>query len=95
MTKRSVWLAAGAEALIAAGAMAVPVLANPPKPAPTASAPRNVIVFVVDGMGPQQIALGRALKDTWLHVDEIPWQATTTLDTRSLDGVTDSAACAT
>jgi alkaline phosphatase len=95
MRKRSVWLVAGAVALIAAGAVAVPVLAKPPNPAPTAAAPRNVIVFVVDGMGPEQIALGRALKGTPLFVDAIPWQARGTLDTRSLDGVTDSAAGAT
>jgi alkaline phosphatase len=66
------------------------------RPAPTASAaPRNVIVFIVDGMGPAQMELGRRMNGAPLSVDAIPWQVTGTLDTTSLDGTTDSAAGAT
>jgi alkaline phosphatase len=69
--------------------------ARPPRPPSTPTVPKNVIVFIVDGMGPEQLALGRAMKGSPLFVDGIPWQTRGTLDTDSLEGVTDSAAGAT
>ncbi|HEX5936086.1 MAG TPA: alkaline phosphatase [Actinomycetota bacterium] len=75
-------------AALAGSAVAVP-------PSSSATTPRNVILFVVDGMGPEQVALGRAMKGSPLSVDGIPWQTKGTLDTDSLEGVTDSAAGAT
>jgi alkaline phosphatase len=69
--------------------------------APGPSAPqafpgvKNVILFISDGTGPEQLELGRGYNGGWLNLDSIPWAAQGTLDTRSLDGITDSAAAAT
>ncbi|HSL11983.1 MAG TPA: alkaline phosphatase [Actinomycetota bacterium] len=87
--------ARGLIALIALVAAALaPMGASVAGPAGS-SPPKNVILFIVDGMGPEQIALGRAMKGSPLFVDGIPWQTKGTLDTDSLEGVTDSAAGAT
>ncbi len=44
---------------------------------------------------PEHFELGKAANGGSLYVDSIPWNAQGTLDTSSLDGVTDSAAAAT
>jgi len=62
---------------------------------PPADKPRNVILFIVDGMGPGEIELGRRMNGGSLFIDSIPWEVKGTLETSSLDGVTDSAAGAT
>jgi len=69
-----------------------PASSGPPSPDYT---PKNIILFIVDGMGPAEIELGRRMNGGSLHIDSIPWQARGTLETSSLDGVTDSAAGAT
>ena len=52
-------------AAITAGAtmlalVATPAAGKPPKPTPPPSAtPKNIIVFIGDGMGPEQVELGR------------------------------------
>jgi alkaline phosphatase len=80
-------------ALLALAAAALtPVGASAAGPARASSTPKNVIVFIVDGMGPEQIALARAMKGSALFIDGIPWGTKGTLDTDSLEGVTDSAA---
>jgi len=56
---------------------------------------RNVIFFIGDGMGPDHVRVGRMLIGGPLSIDTIPWGGVGTLDTTSLDGVTDSAAGAT
>ena len=56
---------------------------------------KNVILFVADGTGAEHFELGRGLNGGWLYRDRIPWKGIGTLDTTSLDGVTDSAAAAT
>jgi len=91
-TRRLVTLVT-AMALVGAALGASPVSAGKP-PKPTA-APKNVIVFIGDGMGLEQIEIGRRMKGSSLSVDQIPWTAKGTLATDSLDGVTDSAAGAT
>ncbi len=53
---------------------------------------RNVILFIGDGMGPNHVQVGRMLNGGTLRIDGIPWDGVGTLDTTSLDGVTDSAA---
>lgn len=68
--------------------------AKPTSPQATAT-PKNVIVFIIDGMGPEEIELGRRMNGGSLSVDSIPWQAKGTLNTDSLEGITDSAAGAT
>jgi alkaline phosphatase len=58
----------------------------------------NVILFIGDGMGPNHLEVGRqlsALSDTTFNIDHIAWGGTGTLDTTSLDGITDSAAAGT
>jgi alkaline phosphatase len=82
-------------ALVVAAFAAGTATAGRPTRPPASTTPRNVILFVVDGMGPEQIALARAMKGSPLAVDQIPWQTEGTLDTSSLEGVTDSAAGAT
>ena len=57
--------------------------------------PKNVILFIGDGMGPEQVEIGRRVKGAPLFIDGIPWGATGSLNTDSLEGVTDSAAGAT
>lgn len=94
MFRPSIRLAAGATAAVVSLAVAAPALAGR-TPRPPAVAPKNVILFVVDGMGPEQVALGRAMKGAPLAVDQIPWQTKGSLHTDSLEGVTDSAAAAT
>ena len=92
MRRLAALLAATTTLLALTPTLAGPSVALPPSPSAT---PTNVILFVVDGMGPEQIAFGRAMKGSPLFVDEIPWQTKGTLDTDSLEGVTDSAAGAT
>jgi alkaline phosphatase len=56
---------------------------------------KNVILFISDGAGAEHFELGRGLNGDWLYRDRIPWKGVGTLDTTSLDGVTDSAAAGT
>jgi alkaline phosphatase len=51
-----------------------------------------VILFIVDGLGSAQIDLGRGVNGDRLFLDQARWDAKGTLDSSSLDGVTDSAA---
>jgi alkaline phosphatase len=96
MTIRSIRTLAFVASVALVGGLAVPALAGKPvKPPPPPAEPRNVIIFIVDGMGPAQIGLGRAMKGSPLAVDGIPWRTKGTLDPDSLEGVTDSAAGAT
>ena len=83
--------------LIAALAAAV-VTASPSGAATTPPDPvaKNVILFIGDGMGPEEMQLGRGLNaSNQLLLDGIPWTGRMMIDTHSLDGVTDSAAAAT
>src|SRR5688500_12518350 len=76
--------------------IATPAAGRPPRPTPPpGSAPENVILFIGDGMGPEQVESGRRVKGAPLFIDGIPWGATGSLNTDSLEGVTDSAAGAT
>ncbi len=54
---------------------------------------KNVILMIGDGMGPQQIEAGALFKDDLLCMQRFPYM--TTVETRSLDSTTDSAAAAT
>ena len=54
-----------------------------------------MILFIGDGMGPEQVEIGRRVKGAPLFIDGIPWGAIGSLNTDSLEGVTDSAAGAT
>ena len=59
---------------------------------------KNVILFIGDGMGPEQVKFGEIMKESKLSFQEFPYF--TTVDTTSLDGLggyttTDSAAAAT
>ena len=59
---------------------------------------KNVILFIGDGMGPEQVKFGEIIKDNKLSFQEFPYS--TTVNTNSLDGLggyttTDSAAAAT
>ena len=59
---------------------------------------KNVILFIGDGMGPEQVKFGEIMKESRLCFQEFPYF--TTMDTTSLDGLggyttTDSAAAAT
>ncbi len=54
-----------------------------------------MILFIGDGMGPEQVEIGRRVKGSALFIDGIPWGAVGSLNTDSLEGVTDSAAGAT
>jgi alkaline phosphatase len=65
----------------------------PAKPASTGI--RDVVLIICDGMGPEHLALGRALNGGSLAIDGVAWGGRGTLDTTSLDGVTDSAAAGT
>jgi alkaline phosphatase len=73
-------------------------LATPPQPAgakaPDFSGVKNVILFIGDGMGPNEVKLGKLMADGPLWTDAVPW-TTGSLATASLDGVTDSAAAGT
>jgi alkaline phosphatase len=64
------------------------------KPAPAPTAPKSVILFIGDGMGPSILDLARLMSGGRLTVDS--FQVTNgVVDTTSLDGVTDSAAAST
>jgi len=87
-----------------AAALLVGVATAAPGAAPQASAAsganpykgvKNVILFISDGAGAAHFELGRGLNGGWLYRDRIPWKGIGTLDTTSLDGVTDSAAAGT
>ena len=59
---------------------------------------KNVILFIGDGMGPEQVKFGEMMKEEKLSFQEFPYF--TTMDTTSSDGLggyttTDSAAAAT
>lgn len=54
---------------------------------------KNVILFIGDGMGPEQINFGEIMKEAPLCFQEFPYM--TQLNTDSVDGLTDSAAAAT
>ena len=54
---------------------------------------KNVILFIGDGMGPEQIDFGAIMKESPLRFQEFPYM--TQLNTDSVDGLTDSAAAAT
>ena len=71
-----------------------PAASGKPAPPPTAG-PKNVILFIGDGMGPSILQLTKLMANNApLTVDS--FQVTNGLvDTTSLDGVTDSAAAAT
>jgi alkaline phosphatase len=66
---------------------------GPAKPA--SSTIRNVVLIICDGMGPEHLELGRALNAGSLAIDGVAWGGRGTVDTTSLDGVTDSAAAGT
>jgi len=69
--------------------------ADPPSPFANVD---NVIVFIGDGMGPNHVEVGRrldALAGDTFTIDAIDWDGEGTLDTSSIDGITDSAAAAT
>jgi alkaline phosphatase len=53
---------------------------------------KNVILFIGDGMGPQQLELARLMLGSDLPTIDLPIWESGTLDTTSLDGITDSAA---
>jgi alkaline phosphatase len=80
---------------LALGAAAIASSLVPAAAGGSPAAPKNVIVFVVDGMAAEQIELGRRVNGGPLTVERIPWQTKGSLDTTSLDGTTDSAAGAT
>jgi alkaline phosphatase len=63
------------------------------KPAPQPTAPKSVILIIGDGMGPAHLELSRKMLGTALKVDGFPVNGS--VDTLSLDGITDSAAAAT
>ena len=63
------------------------------KPAPLPTTPKSVILIIGDGMGPAHLQLSRLMLGTALKVDG--FQVNGSVDTLSLDGVTDSAAAAT
>ena len=92
-------VAVGALALVlgvALSAGAGPAGAARPHPTPPPpSGHVNVILFIGDGMGPNHVQVGRMLNGGSLNIDSIVWGGKGTLDTTSLDGVTDSAAAAT
>ncbi len=79
---------------IAASLTALTLVA-PAGAAPPPADPKNVIIFIGDGMGPEQVEIGRRVKGAPLFIDTIAWGGVGTLNTDSLDGVTDSAAGAT
>jgi alkaline phosphatase len=83
-------VAASAVGLALVAPAAVPAGAVPPDP------PKNIIVFIGDGMGPEQVEIGGRVKGSPLFVqNQANWDAIARLNTDSLDGVTDSAAGAT
>lgn len=66
--------------------------AKPVKPPPQTSTPKNVILIIVDGLGSAHIQLGsRVNGGLFLETPDL-WDAQGTLDSSSLDGITDSAA---
>jgi alkaline phosphatase len=89
---RLLTLVVGVAVLVAALGASPATAGKPPRPT---AAPKNVILFIGDGMAAEEIELGRRMLGSSLWVDQIPWGAKGTLATDSLDGVTDSAAGAT
>lgn len=59
----------------------------------SSGAPRNVILIIADGLGPEHLELGRLGAGGPLNVDGFPYSGI--FDTDSLEGVTDSAAAGT
>ena len=56
--------------------------------------PKNIILLIGDGMGPNQVAMARAAKGSALHMDGMPYKGTVT--TNNVYGeITDSAAAGT
>lgn len=68
--------------------VAVAEVAEPP-----ADNPKNVILFIGDGMGPMEVELARLVSGRDLVMEGMPYSGT--VNTSSLSGVTDSAAAAT
>lgn len=69
---------------------------SPPRPRPAANngeTPRNVILFLGDGMGPEHVEATSMYLGRSLIFESFSY--TTTMTTDSVDGVTDSAAAAT
>ena len=94
MKRNRAW-GVGLVAFVAATALALPPqLAGAKAPPPDFSGVKNVILFIGDGMGPKEVKLGQLMGDGSLWSDAASW-TTGSLDTTSLDGVTDSAAAAT
>ena len=62
-------------AVVATGAMALALVASPAagRPPRPNTNPKNIIVFIGDGMGPEQVEIGRRVKGSALHIDGIPW----------------------
>lgn len=94
MTVLGVLVLVAAVALAAGSGSAV--AADPvPEPSPFEGVD-NVILFIGDGMGPEEMELGRGLNASGeLLLDGIEWDGFMMIDSTSLDGVTDSAAGAT
>jgi alkaline phosphatase len=95
-TRRAALVAAAACAVVMAVSAGAPAVGKPPKPTPAPTAtPKNVILFIGDGMAAEHVELGRRYLGSPLHIDGIPWGAVGSLNTDSLEGTTDSAAGAT
>ena len=58
------------------------------------SPPKNIILLIGDGMGPNQVAMAHASKGSALHMDGMPYKGTVTT-TNASGAVTDSAAAGT
>lgn len=59
-----------------------------------AQRPKNIVFVIVDGMGPEQVKVGRMFLGKPLSFEQFPYQST--VSTHNIDGeVTDSAAAAT
>ena len=87
----------GGRIAVALTASAVALALITPAAAVPPPAPKNVIVFIGDGMGPEQVEIGRRVKGSPLFLDSITSRGGIlgSLDTDSLEGLTDSAAGAT
>jgi alkaline phosphatase len=94
-TLRIAFIVALAVALLLGVATGATPQANAANGDDTFAGVKNVILFISDGAGPEHFELGRELNGGWLYRDFIAWGGEGTLDTTSLDGVTDSAAAAT
>lgn len=58
------------------------------------SPPKNIILLIGDGMGPNQVAMARASKGSALHMEGMPYKGTVTT-TNAYGAITDSAAAGT